>query len=288
MRGLQTFDPTGANLQQLPNFEYNAGNGKEEAIVTFTVKRFGVPVGQAFPIPYQLFGALFGVHSAVDSNFKTIADSVIVGSSADYAKRKDAVLNSILGTLMSGLAGAADIAGVNQVASQTNALSTQYQSDFGLGAYPLNVVPNFPVDYKEVASVSWLDDGSLRIAAQEGSGSDMGVIISCQDIPYRSFLKALETSVVVINKMRMSYKNTSTLDRTLSVTSKSMFGFEDSNNIQPRSYFDPTQFQVGTTDIDQTVIIDGDTAINSIMDAEESEISYVMNVSRFVNNYIRN
>lgn len=259
----KNFDPQGDRLDQMPAFQYNSGGLVGSAKVTFQVTRQGG--GTPIDLPYQLFGAMYGIHSAADSaKFPNInpSESPLV----------QGLINANIWNggrdLATDCANAATIGDLNTAAAVTLANRWTADAIFDVG----NIT-------------EWQPDGSLLIGNRYNTAQY--VIISCKELPYKSFLKALEDAVIKIDRVRFKFGDQNTIDEVWNIAGLSMFGSTDGNDIIPTDFFDPNQQQSNVIDVNQPLIIDGETALNTILPEDENQVSYICSVSQFINNNLR-
>ncbi len=268
------FDPQGEALDARPSYIFKTGTLAGSAKVTFQIKRFTSDgnTDNLEALPYQLFGAMFGIHEVEDTN-----------KYPNYRPQSSPDITE-------------DI--VDNLRERTEELLTTLDAAATLAAWqalPATAVSIAGLRKDRVLAVGlvvkWLPDGSLLIGQPYNTNAPAGytswVVISCKEIPYRSFLKALEDSVIKIDRVRMTYKNQDTLSEIWNLAGRSMFGATDGNDLIPTDYFEPNQQQANVIDVTQPLIIDGETALNSIMPVGESLISYICSVTEVINNNLR-
>jgi hypothetical protein len=116
------------------------------------------------------------------------------------------------------------------------------------------------------------------------------ILITCNEIPYSTFLQECITDVVSIYKNRYTITNTSYQDNflnTYAISKKTMFGAFHEEQLTIQSYKEPSQFQNGIIDIDADVYADKDRALIHLLIPSPTGASYSVQMSMFVSAYDR-
>jgi len=90
------------------------------------------------------------------------------------------------------------------------------------------------------------------------------VMISCNQVPYITFLTATNFDLMRITKFRYAIGDVTQqtqFDQRFSVATKSLFGKSGSQDLTVSSYLDPKQFQQKVIDVDNAIDIDKETGI---------------------------
>lgn len=104
---------------------------------------------------------------------------------------------------------------------------------------------------------------SLLLTYTQGANVD-GISITCNTIPYPSLLKAMQTDILSIEKIRyLLSDNTKTnqYSQTHEVVRASMFGKADRNLFDVSTFVSPLQQQLGIVDVDVNIAVDKESAI---------------------------
>lgn len=272
---IRHFDPQGVNLAKAPLYTYQSQNDSGDAILTIKVTRVNDAAGTS-SLPYQLFGALNGIHSSENNakfpGYKPAADYKVSINMDNYCLGRVRSLANILKD---------NIADINNPA----VMSPLYAG--WLSVPDAVALADSGADYV----TQWLDNGSLKIGkpsiSDENATYDApAVIISCEEVPYKTLIENLKTSVLLVKSVRMGFGLETSLDRSLGFVYASMFGSDQTNNLVPRRYFTPEQQQSRIVDIDQPFFLTGELAINSSLAANEQEVSFVIDVTKFQKNAV--
>jgi hypothetical protein len=103
----------------------------------------------------------------------------------------------------------------------------------------------------------------LTISFTDGTNTDT-VTISCKNMPYPSFLSAIQSDVFINSLTRYTLGNTANQDQynaQFTVAKKSLFGKQESDDITPNAYKDPNQNQTNIVDINIPYGIDKNTTV---------------------------
>lgn len=255
--GYDDFDPSAMRVESRPKSFYQSPKPTEDGQLTITIDRYGAG-GDV--LPYQLFGAKFGIHATED---QTVFPGTKPFSYAQMAERDNA-LNGI------------DIA--IQTASQLADFAA-FKAALGNPSGDYATATDDFIDLIGGKVAVWLADGSLKIG-----NISSGVIIQCQEVPYRLLIEDLKTTVIFVRRSKFSYNSLESLDRQWLFKDKSFLGKIDQNQWIPRAYFDAYQQQSNITQIDASYWITPEREIDSTLDDDEDHLSLVMYVSRFKKN----
>ena len=150
-------------------------------------------------------------------------------------------------------------------------------------------------------SVAWGGNGSYTNANRVTitHASNLGVVyIYCDTVNYPSFVQSLLVDRIVLNRIRVNISNTTaaglqSLQQSLFIKDKSLFGKETANPISIASYRIPEQFQTGIVDIPTNIPLGKDTYIlgNIVQTAaydSASALTQTITFSMFVDIYTKN
>lgn len=137
------------------------------------------------------------------------------------------------------------------------------------------VVANFaytPFATSEGATVGqnviWMQNGDLRItSAADASGH---IVLSCSTFPYRGLLESSNVNPFRITRIRMTTTTDAQIDNNIVHFSNSFVGGNTTNSINPRTYFNPSQFQGKIVDIPLNLVIDQQKGLQYIINAGET------------------
>jgi len=110
-------------------------------------------------------------------------------------------------------------------------------------------------------------DGSVIVTGSSGSHD---LTISCEEIAYAALLESSKIRPFVVEKMRMSFTTAGQIDNKVTYFSKSWLGGVKENNISPRQFFKPDQFQTLIVDVPVNLPIDGETGVKIIIKPSET------------------
>lgn len=272
---IRHFDPQGVNLAKAPISKYESIGDSQDAILTINISR--VSAGTPKDLSFQLFGALNGIHASENN-----ASFPNVATGFDWSRTKEALLTNLTKTrkIATELVAAVDFAAFK--AAVTTDLATNLIFE------PYTVLAELMGTDTRI--VEWQQDGSLKISTVNPTDGtvDEYIVISCEEVPYKTLIENLKTSVLLVKNMRFGYVQETSLDKSLSFVYASMFGSDQTNNLVPRRYFTPEQQQSRIVDIDQSYFLTGELAINSVMKANETNLSFILDVTKFQKNAVAN
>lgn len=90
--------------------------------------------------------------------------------------------------------------------------------------------------------------GSVQIKGSH-VGPEIAGTISCSTTPYRGFFESASMIPFMVNFIRMTFKTDAQYDNQVTWFQRTFAGKITSNNIAPRSFFKPNQFQPLTVDV---------------------------------------
>jgi hypothetical protein len=104
---------------------------------------------------------------------------------------------------------------------------------------------------------------TLVISYTDGTDTDT-VTVTCKNMPYPSFLKAILSDVFINSLTRYTLGNTANQDQLnaqFTVAKKSLFGKQESDDITVGAYKDPNQNQTNIVDVNIPYGIDKNTTV---------------------------
>lgn len=122
----------------------------------------------------------------------------------------------------------------------------------------------------------WKHDGSLV----SNEATPLPVTISCKQTPYRALLESSSRTPFQIEKLRLTVTNDAQIDNEIFMVENTWLGKVDRNSINPRTYFNPNQFQSKIIDIPLKYVINFERGLELIVNAGET-----INLSFFVSSY---
>lgn len=111
---------------------------------------------------------------------------------------------------------------------------------------------------KVVNAVGFTDAGDLSITGNDG---DPAAKVMCNEMPYRSLFEASAAVPFNVQYFRMTVTQDGQIDQTLIYFQRSFSGGHVQNNINPRSYFLPNQYQGKVIDVNTGFSIGADSGI---------------------------
>jgi len=124
--------------------------------------------------------------------------------------------------------------------------------------------------------VFWDHNGALVIRDAEPAN----VTIQCKQIAYRSLLESSSRTPFQIEKLRLTVQNDAQIDNEIFIKENTWLGKTDKNSLNPRTYFNPNQFQSKIIDIPLKTLINFERGLEILVNAGET-----INLSFFVSAY---
>lgn len=150
-------------------------------------------------------------------------------------------------------------------------------------------------------SVAWGGNGSYTNANKIviTHASNLGVVnIYCDTVNYPAFVQSLMVDRIVISRIRASVSDTTaagvqTLQQSLYIKDRSLFGKETSNMLSISAYRVPEQFQTGIVDIPCNIEISKTTylqgnIVQTLAYSSASALTQTLTLSMFVDVYQKN
>lgn len=123
----------------------------------------------------------------------------------------------------------------------------------------------------------------VRVTHVNGANTDI-TTISCNEVPYPSFLSANNQDLFLISNIRYSLNDPTQLSQfaqTFEMRQKSLFGAGAANPLSPVSFKTPEQFQAGIIDIPVNIPVDKETYLVVGVAALVISFSLAVFVQRF-------
>lgn len=108
--------------------------------------------------------------------------------------------------------------------------------------------------------VSWGQDGSLNYRGNDTTPDPL-FTISCSEVPYRSLFEASAILPFQVSFIRETVSTNNQIDQRILWFKRTIAGGQKQNQISPRAYFRPNQFQNLTIDIPISFDISVDTGL---------------------------
>lgn len=106
-------------------------------------------------------------------------------------------------------------------------------------------------------------DQNGNLIVKDAAGANL--TISCNELPYRALLNYITTSSFMLKRIRYSTTNENNYDKVMYFKLKTMFGKVEQDQITPRMYVDPNQFQTKIADIPLDMMINASKAIEHVV-----------------------
>lgn len=103
-----------------------------------------------------------------------------------------------------------------------------------------------------------------------GTSGDHDLSITCEEIAYKALLESSKIRPFIVEKLRMSFTTAGQIDNKVTYFSKSWLGGVKENNISPRQFFKPDQFQTLIVDVPVNLPIDGEAGIKMVIKPSET------------------
>ena len=120
---------------------------------------------------------------------------------------------------------------------------------------------------KVTGSVSFTQNGDLTI---KGGAGDPVITISSITYPYKSLLDMSAFQPFIIKLIRLSVTTDSQLNNGINLFRNTHFNNIESNQVSPRQFFNPNQFQGKIVDIPLNYLIDSESGLLYIIEAGET------------------
>lgn len=111
--------------------------------------------------------------------------------------------------------------------------------------------------------------GSLQIRGNHGT-SDPVATVTCSTTPYRSFFEASSIIPFNVSLIRQTSVTDPQIDNQITWFQRNFAGARTQNNISPRSFFKPNQFQPLTVDVTIGFPVGIDAGLNVIVNNGEN------------------
>lgn len=118
-------------------------------------------------------------------------------------------------------------------------------------------------------TVSWGQDGSLNYRGDDTAANPL-FTISCSEIAYRSLFEASSILPFSVSFIRETVTTNAQIDNKIVWFKRTIAGGQKQNQISPRAYFRPNQFQNLTIDISISFDISVDTGLQIPVRAGET------------------
>lgn len=118
-------------------------------------------------------------------------------------------------------------------------------------------------------TVSWGQDGSLSYRGDDSAGNPL-FTISCSEVAYRSLFEASSILPFTISFIRENVTTNAQIDNKILWYRRTIAGGMVQNQVNPRAYFRPNQYQSLTIDIDVSLAIQVDSGIQIPVRAGET------------------
>lgn len=111
--------------------------------------------------------------------------------------------------------------------------------------------------------------GNVEVRGNTGAG-DLKGTISCSTTPYRAFFDASAIIPFQVAYIRQTSLTDAQIDQQITWFQRTFAGAQTQNNISPRSFFKPNQFQPLTVDVTIGFPVGIDAGLNVIVNAGEN------------------
>lgn len=138
------------------------------------------------------------------------------------------------------------------------------------------------VDAGHDVSVNFWDTNGDLVYMQSTAGVKKFLRISCSQVPYRSLMKWLLGNAFRVEKTRYTVTNNAQYNNTIKHKTRTWLGAEKKNDINPRTFFRPDQFQPTVIDIAQPFRIDASKGLEFAVNGGET-----LQMSMFVSRYTK-
>lgn len=172
----------------------------------------------------------------------------------------------------------------------TQALPVPLFAGIHYNASYLSIINQFLPAGISIASIAVNNTGSVVITYVDtitiGNPTDT-IIISCNQVPYITFLASSNFDVMTITKFRYQISDITKLQQfsqRFAVATKSLFGKSSADDVTVSAFKDPKQFQNGIIDVDNPISIDKETGIFVNLIAEEG---FSITLSQFVESFVK-
>ena len=135
-----------------------------------------------------------------------------------------------------------------------------------------------PVGTGVADGVYWADNGDL--VYNYNNGTNDNIIISCQEVPYRSLFEYTQSGAFHVAKMRMQYSQANQIQKDFTLTYRNILGTRKESSISPKQFFTPNQFQSLLIDCPTPFQITKERGLQMSLDAATT-----MNITFFIDRY---
>lgn len=114
-----------------------------------------------------------------------------------------------------------------------------------------------------ITTIAITSTGDVTFTLNSGANNDT-ITVSCTQIPYITFLNALNYTAMRLSKIRYSISDVTKLqqfNQPFEVYSKSIFGKHGGNGLSLAAVNDPKNLNNGVRDLDNTIDINNETAV---------------------------
>lgn len=111
--------------------------------------------------------------------------------------------------------------------------------------------------------------GNVQIRGNHGTTDPVGTI-TCSTTPYRAFFEASSIIPFNVSFIRQTSLTDAQIDNQITWFQRTFAGARTQNNISPRSFFKPNQFQPLTVDVTAGFPVGIDAGINVIVNTAEN------------------
>lgn len=118
-------------------------------------------------------------------------------------------------------------------------------------------------------TVGFGSDGSVQIRGNHGTSDPAGTI-TCSTTPYRAFFEASSIIPFNVSLIRQTSLTDPQIDNQITWFQRTFAGARTQNNISPRSFFKPNQFQPLTVDVTIGFPVGIDAGLNVIVNNAEN------------------
>ena len=116
-----------------------------------------------------------------------------------------------------------------------------------------------------------------------GTNIQSDILITCQQLPYASLQEDLKSTVLEISQMKWQFSSEAQIGNPIEMVRYRTLGASNDNSLEFSSYANPINQQSKLIEINQTMLVDSQTAWFFTLEPNE-EISVNMSISAYKNN----
>lgn len=130
--------------------------------------------------------------------------------------------------------------------------------------------------YSDNINFDYLDERS-------GVNVQSDILVTCQQLPYASLQEDLKSTVLEASQMKIQFSSEAQIGNAIEMVRYKTLGSSVDNSLEPSSYANPINQQSKLIEINQTILIDSQTAWFFTLEPNE-EISINMSITAYKNN----